>query len=387
MGSLYQQKGRDGKPGGPFWIKFYVDGQPRRESTGTVNKQQARNILKDREGRVVTGQPILPRADRVRYEEIAADLRAYYRTSGRRNLTEAEKRLKHLDASFTGVRVVGLDPPRLTAYVEHRQQEGAANGTINRELGVLSKMLRLAYENNKLLRLTVIRKLKEADPRSGFFEPEQFEAVRRRLPEDLQVAVTLAYTYGWRMQTEVLALEGRHLDLEASTVRLDAGMTKNRKGRVHLPHPRAESAPGRPGGPREGAGAEAGADHPLALPAPGRGHAPHRVHARPGHRRPAEGLPQGVAHGLHEGGRAGEAAPRLPPNRRAEPGPSPSAGARSHDDHWPPHALRLRSLQHRQRRGSSRRGPEAVGPAVKGHGGHNHGHNVCGQQKTRSLTS
>jgi integrase len=77
----------------------------------------------------------------------------------------------------------------------------------------------------------VIRKLKEADPRSGFFEPEQFEAVRRRLPEDLQVAVTVAYTYGWRMQTEVLALERRHLDLEAGTVRLDASMTKNRKGR------------------------------------------------------------------------------------------------------------------------------------------------------------
>jgi integrase len=45
------------------------------------------------------------------------------------------------------------------------------------------------------------------------------------------VAVTIAHTYGWRMQSEVLALERRHVDLEASTLRLDAGMTKTRQGR------------------------------------------------------------------------------------------------------------------------------------------------------------
>jgi hypothetical protein len=51
--------------------------------------------------------------------------------------------------------------------VAQRQKEGVANGTINRELAVLSKMLRLAYENGKLLRLPVVKKLKEAPPRSG----------------------------------------------------------------------------------------------------------------------------------------------------------------------------------------------------------------------------
>ncbi len=95
-------------------------------------------------------------------------------------------------------------------------------------------MLRLAYENRKLLRLPVIRKLKEAAPREGFFEREQFEAVRRRLERrpDLQAAITLAYTFGWRMQSEVLSLERRQLDLEAGTLRLDVGATKNDDGRV-----------------------------------------------------------------------------------------------------------------------------------------------------------
>jgi hypothetical protein len=55
------------------------------------------------------------------------------------------------------------------------------NGTINREVAVLKKALRLAYEHGKLMRLPVIHMLKEAAPRQGFFERDQFEAVRRKL--------------------------------------------------------------------------------------------------------------------------------------------------------------------------------------------------------------
>ena len=46
--------------------------------------------------------------------------------------------------------------------------------------------------------------------------------------------MTIAYTFGWRKQ-EVVHLERRHIDLKGGAVRLDAVMTKTRKGRVaHL---------------------------------------------------------------------------------------------------------------------------------------------------------
>jgi integrase len=93
-------------------------------------------------------------------------------------------------------------------------------------------MLRLAHENNKLLRLPVIRKLKESAPRQGFFEREEYEAVRRHLQPDYPVAVAIAHTYGWRMQSEVLTLERRQIDFEAGTIRLNPGTTKNDDGRV-----------------------------------------------------------------------------------------------------------------------------------------------------------
>ena len=78
----------------------------------------------------------------------------------------------------------------------------------------------------------VIRLLKEPAPRRGFFEPEAYAAVRSHLRPDLQVVVALEYTLGWRCQSEVLRLELRQLDLEAGSIRLDPGRTKNTDGRI-----------------------------------------------------------------------------------------------------------------------------------------------------------
>ena len=84
MGSIYRRRRRDGSYGSVFWVKYYADGRPIRESTGTKDKKQAARFLKGREGRIVLGQPVMPRADRVRYEAIADDLKRYYETTGKR---------------------------------------------------------------------------------------------------------------------------------------------------------------------------------------------------------------------------------------------------------------------------------------------------------------
>src|SRR6266704_4477633 len=70
----------------------------------------------------------------------------------------------------------------------------------------------------------------------GFFEYDQYEAVRRRLRPHLQVSTAIAYAFGWRTQSEVLTLERRQLDLATGTIRLEPGTTKNDDGRVvYLP--------------------------------------------------------------------------------------------------------------------------------------------------------
>ncbi len=217
--------------GATWWIKYHKDGKAYYESTGTKQYLVARRMLRERLMRAEDG-PVLPRLDRVTYDEARTALVEHYRVTGARDVTEAGYRLAHLDRYFKGWRLASIGTQDSERYALARQGQGASNGSINRELAVLGRMLRLAYEHNRLARMPVLRKLEEAPPRQGFFEADAFAAVRRRLSADLRVAVTIAYVYGWRMQSEVLSLTLGQLDLAAGTLRLDPGQTKNGEGRV-----------------------------------------------------------------------------------------------------------------------------------------------------------
>lgn len=219
------------KRGDIWWAKLYQDGVPMYKSTKLSDRREAQSLHDIWAGELRQGT-FLPRADRTRYEELVADLKQHYRNTESRDLVEVDKRLKHLDAFFEGTRAAKIDASVVGRYIEHRRKQQGANGTINRELGVLTRMFKLALEGRRVTQVPVIRKLKEAAPRQGFFERHQFEAVVRRLPVDLQVAATIAYTFGWRTQSEVLTLERRQLDLEAETLRLEPGTTKNDDGRL-----------------------------------------------------------------------------------------------------------------------------------------------------------
>jgi integrase len=74
--------------------------------------------------------------------------------------------------------------------------------------------------------------LKEDNVRTGFFEDHQYHSVMSHLPEELQPVIEFAFITGWRIASEVLPLEWRQIDFHAGEVRLDAGTTKNGKGRV-----------------------------------------------------------------------------------------------------------------------------------------------------------
>jgi integrase len=117
------------------------------------------------------------------------------------------------------------------AYIEKRQAAGFQNGSINRELAALKRMFRLAGQGDHLFRVPHIPMLKEADPRAGFFEADQFRAVLGHLPAHLRLIARFAYETGWRRE-EVLHLEWRRVDLARGTATLDPGTTKNREGRV-----------------------------------------------------------------------------------------------------------------------------------------------------------
>ena len=77
---------------------------------------------------------------------------------------------------------------------------GAANGTINRELAALKRILKLGAQQTtpKVNRVPHIPMLKENNIRKGFFEHSQFVKLRDVLPSYLKPFVTFAYKTGWR---------------------------------------------------------------------------------------------------------------------------------------------------------------------------------------------
>jgi len=236
MGNVYQPTLKSGQKCAVWWISYYANGRRIKESTQSEKKSDATQLLKLREGTVAKGEPVMPRQDRVTYETCRTALEEHYRAKKSRDITEFLRRVKHLDTFFAGRRVASITQDDVDQYSNLRYRHHIQPGTVRRELGSLTKMLRLAYKTHKLARLPLLEKPEEGKPRSGFFELEQYQAVRRHLPEDLQVAISLSYTLGWRMQSEVLVLERRQLDLTAGTVRLDPGSTKNDEGRiVYLP--------------------------------------------------------------------------------------------------------------------------------------------------------
>lgn len=74
-------------------------------------------------------------------------------------------------------------------------------------------------------------RLKESNPRAGFFEPHEFVALRAALPLELRPVVTFAYYTGWRKR-EVLGMTWDWINLQARTARLQPGTTKNEAGRI-----------------------------------------------------------------------------------------------------------------------------------------------------------
>jgi integrase len=79
--------------------------------------------------------------------------------------------------------------------------------------------------------LPIFPKLEEPAPRKGFFEHDEFPALREELPEHLRPPLTFAYFTGCR-RGEIVGLQWSQVDLDRHIVRLNAGETKSGEGRL-----------------------------------------------------------------------------------------------------------------------------------------------------------
>ena len=244
MGCVYRRKNSK-----KYWIKYSRNGKAFHESSGSEIKAVAEQLLKRREGEIAQGKPPGVIFDRVTFDELAEDYLTEFRINKKRSITRAEHSVKTLRAWFGGMKVTQITTTEIRRYVDRRLteirryvdgrlKEGYANATINRELTALKRLLNLGAQCTpaKVAQVPYIPMLKEDNVRQGFFEHEDFQKVMGYLPGYLRPVAFFGYCTGWR-KSEILSLTWKQVDLEAGTVRLEPGTTKNKEGRTIFMEP------------------------------------------------------------------------------------------------------------------------------------------------------
>jgi integrase len=228
QGTVYQRKKT-------WWIKYHVNGRAFYESSGSKSKDDAQQLLRKRMGDIDQGLPVNPQIRKLTFDEAAQYVVDDYERNGKRSLDKIKERIRlHLKPFFEGRRLTAITLPEINRYIAQRQAAEAANASINRELAIIKRAFRLARKAGEVTFIPEIEMLAEDNVRTGFFERNQFEAVRALLAEPLRPMVTLAYVTGWRINSEVLPLQWRQVDFGAATLRLEPGTTKNKKGRTFV---------------------------------------------------------------------------------------------------------------------------------------------------------
>jgi hypothetical protein len=170
--------GRMVKWGKRWWIAYYVRKGGRsvemRESAGDT-EAEARRLLRQRLREVAAHELGLrpfqgPQQERVTVEELLQGVERDYHIQKRKWQPQLRSHLRHIRAFFGMDRALEVTSDRLRDYIAHRQGEGAADATINRELEGLQRAFSLAVEPGTLTQAPKFLSLSEDNARrcAGF---------------------------------------------------------------------------------------------------------------------------------------------------------------------------------------------------------------------------
>lgn len=95
MGMIY-------KRGKVFWVKYYSSGKPIRESSHSAKESDAKRLLRDREGRVEMGVPILPKVQRTTVDILLEDFEGALPDHGATDFTRSRNTTHPVDSVLRG---------------------------------------------------------------------------------------------------------------------------------------------------------------------------------------------------------------------------------------------------------------------------------------------
>ncbi|MCX5815317.1 MAG: tyrosine-type recombinase/integrase [Proteobacteria bacterium] len=226
MGSIYLR-------GETLWIKYYRLGKPYRESANTKKETEAKRLLKLREGQVEEGKFPGLQVNRTRFNDLKDGFLLDYKINNKKSLDRAELSFKHLETFFGNCKATDITTNRIKEYITKKQDEGMANGSINRTLAALKRSFSLALRQTPpiVASMPYIPMLKENNVRTGFYSYEEYVSILDKLPDYMKGVFKMGYFTGMRKE-EILSLQWSQVNLFDRTINLEAGTTKNDEARI-----------------------------------------------------------------------------------------------------------------------------------------------------------
>lgn len=218
------------KRGSIWWICWHQNGTTYRESAKSKRKKDARALLDKRLGERGQGKLTL-HEEKVTLDSLLRDLEDEYVMNGRKSVKRLRTSLKHLRAGFPGMMALDVTTPRVRRYTRGRQDAGAANASIQKELAALKRAFNLARRAGLISNPPYIEMLKVENTRQGFLDRPDVDAILATAAPHIRGPILLAFLTGWR-KGEVLPLRWAQVDWDAGEIRLEPGTTKNGEGRT-----------------------------------------------------------------------------------------------------------------------------------------------------------
>lgn len=226
------------KRGKTWWIAYGSRASGiRRESAETASEEQARTLLRLREGDSARGVSIPDNRLRLlTVRDILVEFIDHQRIMGAKSVEHVRRYYVEntLIPAFGNVEVRALTTSMVQQWILSRQASGYTNSSINKCLACLNRALVLAHRSRRIVERPFIPLLKPNPPREGFYTDDEWRTLKAHFTGNREhawpVMETLRLT-GARV-SEVLRLEWRNVDLKEGWIRLEGGTTKNGEGRT-----------------------------------------------------------------------------------------------------------------------------------------------------------
>ena len=223
MGTLYKRA-----KGSHNWIMaVVVDGRQVCKSTHTSNKRLAERLLSRWETEVFEGRFHLPQSVPPPFADWADEFLA--KVSHPNTRKRYRSSVRKLKSEFAKARLSDIPGARIDEFKEVRLAEGVEPATINHDLRVLRRIMRLAerkrlISRNPFLEVDFLKERQVRQPHIVTFEEE--EMILAVAPPLMRALVVLILETGMRSHREALALTWKAIDFANDSIQVCESKTR-----------------------------------------------------------------------------------------------------------------------------------------------------------------